>query len=235
MTSLREEEIDRHKRKLFSIHSDFPGDYSLANHWLELLDVKNGDWKEAYRVIRKIYLRLEPKLLEENFLYFKAYGTDFWRWMNEVEQDFYHQYRCMGGVPLYPLYFANGYYLDFANPKLKIGIEIDGKKFHDANKDRKRDQDLADFGWKIYRITAADVLKDQIYLSDLEERLCDLEEDQFERAVYDLFNNYASGLVQALRILYFDKWKKDSLYYRTAEESLYRRMLAYPREEGENG
>lgn len=58
---------------------------------------------------------------------------------------------------LYPQYPAGKFFLDFANPLAKVGIECDGAQYHkDKEKDAARDKTLQDMGWSIYRITGSD-------------------------------------------------------------------------------
>jgi len=194
---------------------------------LELNTVPKDDWKEAYRIIRKFYITIEPKIIAENNLLFKAYSVPIWNFMNMVEQDFYHQYRSIGGIPIYPLYFVNGYYIDFANPRFKIGIEIDGKQYHDKEKDNKKDDDLAEFGWTIFRISARDVLKDQIYISDVEEKypFSDDDDSDFAQEIRLFLNNYCTGFIYALRFCFYrrNKFQYDGLYNVEAFRALAKR------------
>lgn len=51
------------------------------------------------------------------------------------------------------------YFVDFANPFLKIAIEIDGKKWHkDKEKDLARQRDIEQDGWKFIRFSAIDAM-----------------------------------------------------------------------------
>ncbi len=51
---------------------------------------------------------------------------------------------------------------DFADPQLRLGIEIDGAAYHASaeaqQRDRRRDQRLMVLGWKVVRFTAMEVL-----------------------------------------------------------------------------
>lgn len=51
-------------------------------------------------------------------------------------------------------YPVSGYVVDFANPRTKCCIEIDGKKFHDIVSDYDRDERLRKAGWGVVRIPA---------------------------------------------------------------------------------
>jgi hypothetical protein len=54
------------------------------------------------------------------------------------------------GVPLYPQLPLFNFFVDFGNPRLRIGLELDGKDRHDAAKDRERDELLFRYGWRIF-------------------------------------------------------------------------------------
>ena len=49
------------------------------------------------------------------------------------------------------------YILDFAIPKLKIGIECDGEVWHDKRKDKIRDYWLKKKGWIILRFKGQEI------------------------------------------------------------------------------
>jgi very-short-patch-repair endonuclease len=56
------------------------------------------------------------------------------------------------GLPFYPQLPVLTYFLDFGCPMLKIGIECDGKAWHDNRRDSFRDRALAEAGWTIFRL-----------------------------------------------------------------------------------
>ena len=72
--------------------------------------------------------------------------------MTPIELNFWSDCR-QADLILYPQYPACGYFLDFANPVSKVGIECDGRAFHmDKDREAKREGVLVRNGWKIYRI-----------------------------------------------------------------------------------
>ena len=96
------------------------------------------------------------------------------------------------------------YFIDFADPVLKIGIECDGKQ-HDKEKDSIRDKNLIELGWKIFRIpgykcknlpntTLSEIMQDEEYYStELTDR------------IYDFFNESIDGFLEAIyHCYYFD-------------------------------
>lgn len=72
--------------------------------------------------------------------------------MTPIEENFWADCRDADLI-LYPQYPACGYFIDFANPVARVGIECDGRAFHmDKARDDHRQGVLEDNGWTIYRI-----------------------------------------------------------------------------------
>jgi very-short-patch-repair endonuclease len=79
--------------------------------------------------------------------------------------------RQHGGI-FYPQYPLLNCFIDFANPKAKVGIECDGAAYHDIKKDAKRDRLFEEHGWIIYRFKGSECVKD--LTSDTVKNLIDL-------------------------------------------------------------
>lgn len=84
-----------------------------------------------------------------------------------IEEIFWNAYRKSLPSSLDGLvaqYVVGRYRLDFAIPHRMIGIEVDGYQYHssadDIAKDRKRQLELEEDGWRIIRFTATKVRKD---------------------------------------------------------------------------
>lgn len=45
--------------------------------------------------------------------------------------------------------------IDFANRRTRLGLEIDGRDYHDIVADQQRDEWLLKYGWRIKRVPAA--------------------------------------------------------------------------------
>lgn len=54
------------------------------------------------------------------------------------------------------------YYVDFVIPRRRLGIEIDGAKYHNNRviEDWQRDQRIGKYGWTIMRIPARDLWRE---------------------------------------------------------------------------
>lgn len=55
------------------------------------------------------------------------------------------------GLPLWPQLPVGRFFVDFGNPVKRIALECDGRQWHDASKDAKRDAQLLDLGWQVFR------------------------------------------------------------------------------------
>ena len=74
-----------------------------------------------------------------------------------IEDMTWNAIRC-AGIPLYPQIPVLNYFIDFGNPILRVGLEVDGANWHqDVSRDRKRDAWIAREGWHIYRCTGKEV------------------------------------------------------------------------------
>lgn len=81
----------------------------------------------------------------------------FYDWINffsPIERNVWSHIRYVG-LPFFPQFPVGRYYLDFADPFKRIGIEVDGKVHTQEavqKKDERRTKYLHSKGWKIYRI-----------------------------------------------------------------------------------
>lgn len=114
----------------------------------------NNKWNE----IRAHYAAHEKRILScsanrwaiDPYLWDQGKGMIF---MTPIEENFWADCRDADLI-LYPQYPACGYFIDFANPVAKVGIECDGKAFHlDSERDARRQSVLERAGWSIFRIT----------------------------------------------------------------------------------
>jgi len=104
---------------------------------------------------------------------FRLCPYDIYDWdkiWTPIERNTWDAIRYLG-LPFYPQYPVGNYFIDFADPFKKIGIEIDGRKFHqDFERDEYRQSKLENMGWEIFRIPGWMTFKNrEDYLRRLEE------------------------------------------------------------------
>ena len=116
-----------------------------------------------------------------------------------IEEATWMDLRSFGNTPLYPQYPVGKYFLDFGNPKYKVNLECDGKEWHqDKEKDAKRDADLLEQGWHVFRIGGKECYKVTEGLINIS--FC----DSYERnEILEEFYSGVEGLIRALGIFYF--------------------------------
>ena len=106
--------------------------------------VKNS--KEYFDYISEMYR------LRGDDLYHYSLIKDVDRWpFSPIERIAFDALK-IEGLKFHVEYPAMGYFLDFAICGHKIGIELDGKKWHDPERDAIRDARLAGDGWVIIRV-----------------------------------------------------------------------------------
>lgn len=112
------------------------------------------------------------------------------------------------GLPMLPQVPVLKYFIDFGDPVKKIGIECDGKAWHDPIKDKKRDKQLSEVGWKIFRIpghVCKRILTDPWEL--------DKDDPHFDKKVHAWFTNTSTGVVYSIRQAYYkdelSKWAEN--------------------------
>ena len=154
---------------------------------------------DAFLEIRRIYAKVLPRWMEE----YKRTGRQFhdpylmdWQF-SPIERDVWCDIRC-AGVPFYPQLPALNYFLDFANPFLKIGIECDGKQWHNAERDAARDARLSAEGWQIYRIPGHECRRSVDYEIQRHDPEHD-DRDTWARFYMDT----SEGIIDAIKAHYF--------------------------------
>jgi very-short-patch-repair endonuclease len=151
--------------------------------------------------IRKAYQELLPQWIAE---YEKTgnmrHDPYFMDWQfTPIERHVWSDIRALG-LPFYPQVPVLNYFIDFACPMMKIGVECDGKAWHMHDLDKARDARLAAEGWMIFRIEGHECFR----VVDPWDDCLDL--DDSERA--DLVNRYymttSEGILKAIKQRYFE-------------------------------
>lgn len=169
------------------------------------------DLPKRWELLRRIYQEYAGEIKEAHDEH-PHYGTDpyFVDWMpifTPIEYSAWCSIRYRG-LPLYPQVPVLQYFIDFANPHMKIGVECDGKDWHDPEKDRKRDLHLHEHGWKIFRVSGSECNRN--WMTDYEMMLADLDQQAREEQLEHWFYDTSDGVFEALRIYYFNHYRPES-------------------------
>lgn len=114
---------------------------SRNRYFRALTEIRKCYEMRVFAEIRKHYPgRIDP------------YFYDWMTIMTPIEKLVWHDIRTLG-LPLYPQVPVGKYYVDFGDPVNKLGIEVDGAKWHaDSERDKNRQRDIEGMGWEIIRI-----------------------------------------------------------------------------------
>jgi very-short-patch-repair endonuclease len=113
---------------------------------------------DKLKAIRTYYQSKEQDFIRRPFTWHDTYPCDWFEIMTPIEWCAWKEMRSRGNIVMYPQYPVLGYHLDFANPGIKLGIELDGKDYHDQDNDIIRDIDLVNAGWTIIRIPGKEMI-----------------------------------------------------------------------------
>lgn len=157
--------------------------------------------------IRKEYAKVLPEWMAR----YEATGDMrqdpyFMDWQfTPIEQNVWSDIRSLG-VPFFPQMPVLNYFIDFGNPFLKIGIECDGKAWHDHDLDKARDKRLADQGWMIFRIEGHECKR-------VVEPWEEYEEEERAELVEKYFMTTSEGVISAIKRKYFDDQPSEKYSY----------------------
>ena len=100
-------------------------------------------------------------------------------------------------LPFCPQLPVLNYFLDFGCPYLRIGIECDGKAWHEDERDKKRDARLAEAGWSIFRIEGRECVR------HLDQPWNEYGDDASIEHVAKWFMTTSEGIIYAIKHAYF--------------------------------
>jgi very-short-patch-repair endonuclease len=182
----------------------------------EMLAVKS--YYESLKVIAKYYEKVNDKILKlcekDITLFYHTYPFDWNMIFTPIEALAWQSIRMKGRVVLYPQYPVLNYHIDFANPGLKIALELDGKNWHDPEKDLLRDNELRSLGWKVYRVTGREMYNENYknWMTLDDEGIYD-EYEMLEHLANWILNT-GDGVIHAIRVIHF---MKDHSWYEERE------------------
>jgi len=197
----------------------------MAMNYLLSYDFNNSESiTDKWGFFRQVYMENISSIIETSKNDIRKWDNDYYlNWRNHfspIEKIAWDSIKEMGNLVLYPQFPVFNHFIDFANPYLKIGIELDGKDYHNIEKDTERDLKFKRFGWKIFRISGKEA--NHIYLNNLE---LDEKEIINEEKIIQIQNwilNSCDGILTAIKYWYFsneEERKKNFKYYLNIEES----------------
>lgn len=161
---------------------------------------------DKLKALRLYYILNEEKIISCSkkclYRWYDSYTVDWSLIFTPIEQFAWNSIRCKGRIVLYPQYPVLGYFIDFANPYLKIGLELDGKKYHNKDSDTKRDYELKQIGWRIYRVSGSEMNNnDYNDFSDFgSDEYC--HDDKYTE-IKNWIINTGDGVIEAIKQVHF--------------------------------
>lgn len=187
-------------------------------------------WQTRLKAIRELYQAHER--LGEDFNGFDPYSLELHDHWSPIEWRLWQDVRSLSRMDMLPQFPVGPYFLDFANPKHKIGVEADGKAFHNAVRDKARDQRLWDqYGWKVYRVSGAETFRSRPAPWEWERDYYDAHERYPSRAdtepvATSFFSNTSTGVAWAIRAIEIDR-KQDKWFDEMAESLDAHRLASF--------
>jgi len=173
----------------------------ILSHDFEKLTAITDKWG----FFRQLYMENIPFILEASRRDIKNWSESYllnWnRFLSPIERTAWNSIRETSYIPLYPQFPVFNFFIDFANPLLRIGLELDGKNYHSKETDLQRDLKLSKFGWKIFRLSGAETKVKYLDRSELEEREV-VGQEKYD-AIENWIMNTSDGLIQSMKYWYF--------------------------------
>lgn len=113
------------------------------------------DTPQRWKIIRDYYaLRFDAIAAGERLDVYEL-GLD--RFLTPIERLVWGDIRELG-LPFYMQYPVGRRFVDFGDPVRCIAIEADGAAFHTPEGDARKDADLKECGWTVFRIPGRDAV-----------------------------------------------------------------------------
>ena len=156
---------------------------------------------ERFWALRAIYESIGPELVEAGREWTDPYNFDFCNMQSPIERLLWSDIRG-NQLGLYPEYPISRFFVDFYNPAICVGIEADGKQWHNKERDTARDNEIFQTaGAALIRVTGAECHKgaDTPHYRLHEGQITKQNYDHF---LEDWYLNSSAGVVKAMSVIF---------------------------------
>lgn len=183
------------------------GQDDLLQYWKDVYGPlqdyhKTNDYLSKLKILREFYRTNEQRIFSRPDKFFMSYPVDWMSLFTPIERLAWNSIRCKRGVVLYPQYPVLKYFVDFGNPVKRVALELDGKHFHNTDRDRIRDRELRAAGWKVYRVTGKDMYRNDFMDYYDCSRGC-LDDNETYTEIENWIMNTGDGVIEAIAVVHF--------------------------------
>lgn len=204
--------------KLFENYKESDAENFMINSLLSHDFEKLSEITDKWGFFRQLYMENISFILEasqkDRKRYSDVYLLDWRKHLSPIEKIAWDCLRDLAHIALYPQFPVFNHFIDFANPMLRIGLEMDGKDYHSKEKDLIRDNKLKRFGWKIFRVSGSEANIRYQNLWELEEN--EIVGIEKKEAIEHWIMNTCDGVINSIKYWYFlneeEKKRKYSIY-----------------------
>lgn len=197
----------------------------LAMNYLLSYDFeKSESITDKWGFYRQIYMENLTDIMEASKKDVRKWDNTYYlNWRNHfspIEKIAWDCIREMSNIVLYPQFPVFNFFIDFANPFLKIGLELDGKNYHNVEKDSERDLKLQRFGWKIFRISGKEAHQEYFTNNELDDK--GIVGDEKIKQIENWILNSCDGIITAIKYWYFtndEEKEKNYKFYINLDEN----------------
>lgn len=194
--------------------------------WVDRMERLKSDFRgldkitDKWGFFRQVYMESLTMIMDrakaDKITPINPYPIDWGTFLSPIEFDAWQSIRSHY-MALYPQFPVFNYFIDFANPYLRIGVEMDGKDYHDPEKDRLRDEMLWKYGWRIFRTSGRECRVKFRSLDLILEDFREYHQDEAKRdaEIEHWLHNTSDGVIYAIKRVYFmdqDQDKHDPIY-----------------------
>ena len=162
----------------------------------EIAAVQTANWRKRLHAARALFAQARRLGVA-----FGAYETGLEDWLTPIEAALWQDIR-QSGLPMIAGVPVGRYWLDFGDIDRRIGIEADGRGYHDTERDTRRDEALAEIGWTVFRVTGQECKRALPCRAEL--RLSGCEDDEIERRERDFYMTTSEGVCRAIAAVYYN-------------------------------
>ena len=192
--------------------------------WVDRMDrLKDGFTNldkitDKWGFIRQIYMESLPMIMDrakaDKITPINPYPVDWSQYFSPIEEIAWSSIR-KHYIALYPQFPVFNHFIDFANPYMRIGVELDGKDYHDQKKDAIRDAMLWRYGWRIFRIKGSECFVPYKERDQIEDEYRNYHQDEQTKRdeLHHWITNTMDGVIYAVKRVYFQEPQDSHRYY----------------------